>query len=395
MRILSALVLVALLGGALFYAFFPQGTDLLHLQDQASAPAPTERAPTERATASLAPQDSPSANGRAKSRNANVPDAAPLEREIAPSSPAKENSTALAHSAEAFVKTLTTAVGSSLPANDAAHFVTAQQIIDIEPKHTVETLSLESLRLDTTLRPQTPITVIRQVPQIELASPEKLIADAGGDLSKIIEVLIDNSVESISVREALQRHSTTSGDPISVVRMSEYLEPTTVAELIRQNANAGTNEDSMIRVIKGAYKRGTASIADLLAGIEGVAKGSVFYVHSVRAGDTQGIWGIIHHGLIKNFARGMAVRRGAEIDQFQVRIPRDADERTNDNSSSFLGKLIDTKARTSTVYNFRAGRMSRNPNIVVPGSEIVIINFSSQELVSIYEHFLLVRTHAG
>ncbi|MFT5391952.1 MAG: hypothetical protein ACI8PT_002147, partial [Gammaproteobacteria bacterium] len=367
MRILSALVLVALLGGALFYAFSGQNADLLHRQDQASAPALAELATTPRA-----PSDYLSASERAKNPDASVPEAAPLERVIAPTSPANANSTALTRSAQAFVKTLTTSVGPSLPANDAAHFVTAQQIIDIEPKHTVETVSLQSLKLDTTLGPQTPITVIRQVPQIELASPEKLVADAGGDLSKIIEVLIDNSVESISVREALERHSTTSGDPISVIRMSEYLEPTTVAELIRQNANAGGDEDSMMRVIKGAYKRGTASIADLLAGIEGVGKDSVFYVHSVQFGDTQGVWGIIHDALIKNFARGMAVRRGAELDQFQVRIPRDADERTNDNSSSFLGKLIDTKARTSTVYNFRAGRMSRNPNLVVPGSEIVI-----------------------
>ena len=119
------------------------------------------------------------------------------------------------------------------------------------------------------------------------------------------------------------------------------------------------------------------------------------YIHSVRAEDTQGVWGIIHHGLIQNFAQGMAIRRGQELDTYQVHIPRNADERQKDNSSSFLGQLIDSKARNSVVYNFRIGRMTRDPGHIIPGNEIVIINFSPEELVSIYKHFLNLKSHAS
>lgn len=310
---------------------------------------------------------------------------------------AQEPPTELRSSAKAYVETLTRTADTTLPASNAAHFVTAQQQIALQPARNVEALSLRQLKLDPALFPTTPITVVRQVPQVELASAHKLIADAGGDLKQRIQVLVNDKLETLSLREVLSQQVGKPNAPISVIRMSEYLEATTVAQLF---ATAPTQEpdgswDTMIRVIKGHYKPGTTTVADLLAGIEGVEKDSVFYVHSVRDSDTQGVWGIIHDGLMRNFARGMAVRRGDDVDRYQVTIPRDADERRSDNSSSFLGKLIDDKSRTSAVYNFTAGRMSRNPNLVIPGSEIVIINFSPADLVQIYQHFLAEPQHDG
>ena len=83
----------------------------------------------------------------------------------------------------------------------------------------------------------------------------------------------------------------------------------------------------------------------------------------------------------------MAIRRGEEINTYQVEIPRDADERLADQSSSFLGKMIHQKTMDSYVYNFKQNRMGRNPDRVVPGQEIVIINFHPDELINIYKHF--------
>ena len=103
--------------------------------------------------------------------------------------------------------------------------------------------------------------------------------------------------------------------------------------------------------------------------------------------DEQGIWGIVQFGLIENFARGMAVRRGEEIETYTVQIPKDADERLDDQSSSFLGRLIDRKTKDSYVYNYRENRMGRNPDTIYPGQEIVIINFEPGELEAIFEHF--------
>ena len=98
--------------------------------------------------------------------------------------------------------------------------------------------------------------------------------------------------------------------------------------------------------------------------------------------------GVLHiieqEGLIENFARGMAVRRGEEINRYQVEIPRDADERESDSSSSFLGRLIYEKTVRSYVYNFKNNRMGQNPDRIRPGQEIVIINFHPDELAAIY-----------
>ena len=296
--------------------------------------------------------------------------------------------------AKAFVDKLKKSASTSLSATNADHFVSSRQAIKINAKRIVEELSLKDLKLDNTLRQHTPITLIKEVPQIDLSSPEKLIADAAGNLEKKIQILAGDEVQTVSVREALKRHGS-AGSAVSVVKVMEYLEPTTLSELLAQAPSSSEGWGHMVRVIKGRYRPEVARVADLLAGIKGVTEDSVFYVHSVRDGDTQGVWGIIHDGLIQNFARGMAIRRGEDIDTYKVHIPQDADEREADNSSSFLGRLIDDKARNSVVYNFRLGRMSRDPDYIAPGNEIVIINFSPDELVSIYKHFLNLQSHAS
>ena len=45
---------------------------------------------------------------------------------------------------------------------------------------------------------------------------------------------------------------------------------------------------------------------------------AIFYLRTVKNGDEQGIWGIVHGGLISNFARGVAIRRGEEVNTYQV-----------------------------------------------------------------------------
>ena len=111
-------------------------------------------------------------------------------------------------------------------------------------------------------------------------------------------------------------------------------------------------------------------------------------MRTVQSGDGQGIWGIVHHGIIDNFARGVAIRRGEAVNTYRVDIPPDADEVRNDRTSSFLGRLIFDKARESHVYNYRLNRMGQNPDTIFPGQELVIIQFRPQELVSIYRHFV-------
>lgn len=130
------------------------------------------------------------------------------------------------------------------------------------------------------------------------------------------------------------------------------------------------------------------TIAELIGAGETIPSDAVLYVHTVRPADNQGIWGIVHHGILENFAEGVAVHRGESSEIYQVDIPRHADERRADNSSSFLGRLIHERTRQSYVYNYRTDRVGRNPDLIRPGEEIVIVSFTPDELVSVYKHFV-------
>jgi len=130
------------------------------------------------------------------------------------------------------------------------------------------------------------------------------------------------------------------------------------------------------------------TIAELLGPEETIPSDAVLYVHTVKPSDNQGIWGIIHNGIVRNFAEGVAVNRGTSTETYQVDIPRNADERKADNTSSFLGRLIYEKMRQSYVYNYRTDRVGRNPDLIIPGEEIVIVSFTPEELVAVYKHFV-------
>ena len=319
--------------------------------------------------------------------------------------------------AKQYVEILTAATPRTIPVDKADHFVTGEHVVSLVPEDMIESFTVGALAEDGTLEAETPITVVRQVEQIETAVPEQLIAESGGDLDTKLHVLVthDNAeddagqadggqglatqgnveenaeenaagqdaVEQITVREVLERLLSEPEKPIPIVRTVRYFEVMTLRELLDTEEDTGT----LLDVVKRPYRIEAATLADLLQREMPGSSDTIFYLHTVQPTDEQGIWGIVQSGLTDNFARGMAVRRGEKIETYTVRIPRDADERLRDQSSSFLGKLIDRKTEESFVYNYRENRMGRNPDRVRPGQEIVIINFEPEELVSIYKHF--------
>ena len=145
-----------------------------------------------------------------------------------------------------------------------------------------------------------------------------------------------------------------------------------------------------LKIITKPYRLEAATIAELLMRENKFDPDSIFYVRTIRDTDDQGIWGIIQAGLIDNFARGMAIRRGEELGTYRVHIPRLADEPLDDETgrSSFLGQMIYHKMRRSTLYNIKLGRIATHPEAIQPGQQIVIVDFSPNELVSIYRHFV-------
>ena len=300
--------------------------------------------------------------------------------------------------AKKYVETLTETAPQTIPVDKADHFVTPERVISLVPDDIIENVSVDELASDETLSPDTPITVVREVEQVEDAVAEQLIADSGGDLDKELRVQVtyddsqeetgtgvigEDDVQKITVREALERIRTEPDRPLPVIRTVRYFQVVTLKELL----DGAVDEDAFLSVVTRPYRIESATLADLLERQKAENPDSIFYLHTVLPTDDQGIWGIVHFGIIDNFARGMAIRRGEDIETYTVRIPRHADERLADRSSSFLGLMIDRKTKESYVYNFRDNRMGRNPDRIFPGQELVIISFQPEELMAIYTHF--------
>lgn len=115
------------------------------------------------------------------------------------------------------------------------------------------------------------------------------------------------------------------------------------------------------------------------------AADEIFYVHSVRTSDDQGLWGIIHQGLIDTFTRGIRIEDRSRL--LSATIPGDADEPLADQRSSWLGHLLKRKVEETWVFNYQQGLLGRNPNVIHPGQQLVIVRFSENELIDIYNHF--------
>jgi hypothetical protein len=135
---------------------------------------------------------------------------------------------------------------------------------------------------------------------------------------------------------------------------------------------------------------GQVTLQELLSNPE-LANGKIFYIHSVNEFDKEGLWGILNNGLIDSFAEGLELpQAGGSI---QVSIPEDADERLGDRSSSFLGKVLDDKVRETYIYNYQQGLLGQNPDLILPGQQLVVVTFSEDELVQIYHHFMSGGAH--
>ena len=524
----SILVLVAAVAAGLYFLARPDAPETAPAEatapspggsDSGAAPPPTAR--TDPAT----PTPTPAADD---ARTA-APEPASIEAEAAE-----------------FVERLAEPTQQPVPVEQADHFVTQEQALSLVPEEIIERVPVHTLAGDETLTPETPITVVREVEQIVIATPEQLIAEAGGDLDAMVQVPVepkqgaagtdgdvetsedapvkpvqliakaegdldaparivvrpepldvetdgeaeaagnamaahgagadgtgetpesvpvdpespeslaaeaqgsagaDGAVEApesipprpvhliaeehggagapgrvvvkpgqpgagaggavdapegggveaadgatagggegyelVTVRELLERMLTEPGKPISIIKKVRHFEVTTLGDLL----DGEEDPDTFLNVITQPYRIEAATLADLLQKQKSEHPDSIFYVRTVRSTDQQGIWGIVHSGLTDNFARGMAVRRGEQIETYTVRIPPEADEVRHDRSSSFLGRLIHRKTRESFVYNFRENRMGQNPDYIRPGQEIVIVNFEPAELIAIYKHF--------
>ena len=287
--------------------------------------------------------------------------------------------------AQTYIAKLTEPDVQPVEVEKADHFITQDQVISLIPSTAVESLTLAQLTADPAITAATPITLVKEVEQIEITTPERIIAESGGDIEAIVRIIDEENIKIQTVREVLAEYAHNPNKIITVVRIVKYFEITTPGELA---ADSALSPNTMLNIIKQPYRLEAATITELLRQEMEISPDSIFYVRTVRETDEHGIWGIVQEGILGNFAQGMAIRRGEEVNTYQVVIPEDADEMLTDRSSSYLGRLIHAKTQQSHVYNFKDHRMGKNPDRIYPGQEIVIINFLPDELINVYRHFV-------
>ncbi len=116
-----------------------------------------------------------------------------------------------------------------------------------------------------------------------------------------------------------------------------------------------------------------------------VDENRIFYLHAVNPTDQQGIWGIIQKGLMGTFSKGILLPQANGT--VKALIPEDADEILSSKKSSFLGRLLNNKVLTTYVYNYKQGKIGKNPDYIKPGQQLIIVTFTESELMSVYQHF--------
>lgn len=314
MRTVAVIVLFALVAAALWLLkpeLFqgsmpdPEVTAPTGSGHQAPATAQAPRSPTrQHEPASSGQQASDAAldsrptarrQERPAAKNAVLPGAPPAQ----PAAPASEP-LAVEREARQYVSSLTRTEPAPVSAERADHFVPGDQVLKLVPDSAMQTTSLARLQDSQVLKPDTPITVVRSVEQVEQVGPDTLIADSAGNLdAPVQQILADESVRETTLRAVLEQLRATPQAMVRVLRHVEYFEQTTLGRLL---SDRSTDRELPFKIVKRTHGMELASVRDLLPA-RTLSPDTLFYVRTVRETDVQGIWGIVHDGLIKNFAQ--------------------------------------------------------------------------------------------
>lgn len=281
--------------------------------------------------------------------------------------------------ASAFVENLASEQPEAIIINENEdQFVRPDSIIAL-PKLEERVTTLEKLMADDSLDADTPLT-LNYTEESRSQTTIKEIGEREEDHIAPVTVITESGEEiTAPLTELLKREDI--DQPVTEIRRENKQRQLTAGEL----ADAGIADDQQMNV---TINRGVQELAiqDIL-GDDMVTDNSLLYLHRVTDADRQGLWGIIQSGLIDKFRRGMQIDGLGRQSTVSVTIPADADEPLPDGFSSFLGKILDGKVNTSYVYNFKTSSMGRDPNLIYPGQQLILIRFSPNELRDIYMYF--------
>jgi hypothetical protein len=220
-----------------------------------------------------------------------------------------------------------------------------------------------------------------------------VIIDKSDESDKSVISTIKDNLEELSdikVSELTQivADKITGQEPV-VVAIEKTSDSTSHAQtesVTVQSTPAATTETKSVntKVAENLSENNRIKLRELLSDTESDKK-RIFYLHAVNVSDEQGIWGIIQQGLMGTFSKGISLSQANG--EVKALIPQDADEILDSKQSSFLGRLLNNKVLTTYVYNYEQGYIGKNPDVIQPGQQLIIVTFTEDELMSVYQHF--------
>jgi len=302
---------------------------------------------------------------------------------IEPENPAPTSDEVIEQEADAFVEALapaqTDAVTTVTEDND--QFIRHDGTVSLPNLETRNT-SIGQLLADKNLSADTPLT-LSYVNKEELTTSLSELGNSIEDHTVAITIITDDgTVLTAPLAELLNQEVVDNSSAIRYIKETTISTQLTFGEL----AESGIDVNQNVLAIINHGAQGIA-IKDIVKSAE-FADNALFYLHRVSERDQQGLWGIIQAGLIEKFREGLHLEGvSPNKDLMHVTIPADADEKLTSGLSSFLGKLLNTKVTSSYIYNFSTESMGRDPNVIHPGQQLVLIHFSAEELKQVYQFF--------
>jgi hypothetical protein len=293
-----------------------------------------------------------------------------------------DNEDVIEQEAKQFVKQLSQTTQSAVAIKEGNdQFVGKDTTISL-PNIIQRATTLSSLLADTELAPETPITLDYTTETQTLTSLEALSNSIEDHTATITIITADGSIISKPLADIINQQKIAMADEVTLVELNKHHIETNYAQLSQLDIDP--SQDLQASITLGTKELALSELIDNSDQNES----SLFYIHRVTDKDGQGLWGIIQTGLIEKFRQGLQIEGiKKNKDLAQAIIPADADEKLESGLSSFLGKILDKKVDTSYIYNFHTDVMGRDANLIHPGQQVILIEFSAKELSSIYQFF--------
>lgn len=295
-----------------------------------------------------------------------------------------EETQRLQQEADTFIENL-----APSPAEDQVVTITEQQDEFVRHDGTIAIPKLErrdttiaELMKDKSLEDDTPITLEYLETEETLTTLRELDKSIEDKTRRITLEDADGHRREAPLADLLNDKSLDPSAPITVISEHKRTEQTTAGELAA--SSLPPSQEITAIITQGVQE---LSVKDIVQSGE-LPDNAMFYLHRVTERDRQGLWGIIQSGLIQRFRQGLTLEGIAPNKELvRVTIPADADEPLPTGLSSFLGKILDQKVKSSYIYNFYTNTMGHDPDLIFPGQQLILIHFSPEELKRIYLFF--------